>query len=221
MPTASTLVDTSFLAAARANRRNHNQSKHQLHQHHSHKPLTQLWKQVKTELRTDGTRLRSGEYPFPRKVTSRFDVYDPRNLAASYLDVTLLGDSWTIAGGGGRASKTPPNQTILGYIHVHHRFRDRLSLDFSVTANPSLASICFSQDTLQEHNLLNASPQGRQLRIYNAVVLPSQPERFLVLCTQLCEPYPTDILGQLQPELTQLLQQQLQQQPARAGGSTN
>ena len=206
-------------------------------------PLSRLLKQIKSELRIDGTRLRSGEYPFPSNSTGhnsrRFDMCDPRNRATSYMDVTLVGDTlvpWNTPPPMRGRQSTPRNFTILGYIHTHHHYTDRDprtpttagDLDKSpVIATPdhlsrTFAWICLSSDTVQEHNLFNKStPQGYQLRIYNAIttaiVVADEEEitaatvsninkcRFSVLCTQLCEPYPTHILGVLQPDMEQLV----------------
>ena len=205
-------------------------------------PLSRLLKQIKSELRIDGTRLRSGEYPFPSNTATgnssrRFDMCDPRNRATSYMDVTLVGDTlvpWNTPPPMRGRQSTPRNFTLLGYIHSHHHYADRDprtsttagDVDKSpVTISPdnlsnSFAWISLSSDTVQEHNLFNKStPQGYQLRIYNAIttaIVAAEEEeksvsnvnnkcRFSVLCTQLCEPYPTNILGVLQPELEQLV----------------
>jgi hypothetical protein len=56
-----------------------------------------------------------------------------------------------------------------------------------------MAWFCFSFETAREQNLRI----GSELRIYNAVAIPvasksdaKDPVDFIVLCTQLCEPYP-------------------------------
>ena len=228
---SSAANNASFLATVRANnvskkgRKNTDDGNNNSNQRNQTSSLSRLLKEVKSELRIDGTRLRSGEYPFPNKVTSRFDLYDPRNRATCYLDVTLLGESWvpwnTTAPVRGRQA-TPSNMTILGYIHNHHRYPERdpctptsAEQHPAVAANNTLAWICFSSDTVQEHNLLKSSPRGYQLRIYNAIVTAivegeenvqvSDNCRYSVLCTQLCEPYPANILGPLQPTVGQLV----------------
>lgn len=231
----ATTVDStkgaSFLATARANYRQtgscrRNTSGEHTVQHHKTKKsgLVRLLQEVKSEIRNDGTRLRSGEYPFPHK-TSRFDLYDPRNRAASYMDVTLLGESFTACPsttgpGCSRTSHSNTTLAIVGYIHTYHHYQERdiVNAELSFGACQNLAWICFSSVTLQEHNLLKTAtaasppPRGYQLRIYNAVACRAgeyveglaEDGLSKVICTQLCEPYPANVLGSLQPDLSEL-----------------
>lgn len=212
--TASMIADSSFLATARAKAKSSSRCEpmQSTATNNSNKALSNLLQQVKSEMRIEATRLRSGEYPFPNKVTSRFDLYDPRNRATSYMDVTLVGETCYPWESNGRGSKGPNNQTILGYVHNHHRYQDRdklASQHHHQTAEKGLVWICFSSETLQEHNLLknNNSPRGYQLRIYNAVVVPTAAGNPTILSTNLCEAYPLDILGPLQPGLEELVSQ--------------
>jgi hypothetical protein len=190
--------------------------------------LLQLLQKIRTEVRTDKTRLRSGEYPFPNKLSSRFDLYDPRNRAESYLDVTIVGESWFQCWDSGSSNArsrlsrpTNSDSVILGFVHTHHIYPERSKLPLP-QINQCLAWLRFSDETVHEHSLLS-NPQGKQLRIYNAVIFPvachervgcNQSEASIqvciynVVCTQLCEPYPTHILGQLYPELPQVLASQ-------------
>lgn len=200
--------------------------------------LSQLLRDVRSEMRINGTRLRSGEYPFPNKVTSRFDLCDPRNRATSYMDVTLLAE-WKassrkspVTASRGRSQQSANNNaTVFGYIHEHNIFPSRnvlASKQASLTASPDnthrgvFAWFCISEDTMQEHNLQQNDPQGYQLRIYNAITISVPPtgatrspdnetnqslRQHTVLCTQFCEPYPTHVLGPLQPHLSALIAQ--------------
>jgi hypothetical protein len=251
-------VTNSFVAVARANnpqktrRRPNHLGMSSSDAQDGPSALSLLLQEVRSEIRTDNTRLRSGEYPFPsNKLTSRFDLYDPRNRATSYMDVTILGDVGTpwrrlnmpYFGSKQRSvvsNVNSNNMTIVGYIHTHHIYPERdeghTSSLCTATAggpatNQSLAWFCFSGETINAHSLLGNQPRGYQLRIYNAVVIPAcqpdhaktssnemleEPEpsyspkdpcRHTVLCTQLCEPYPSEILGPLKPSASELLLQ--------------
>ncbi|CAB9518876.1 expressed unknown protein [Seminavis robusta] len=185
--------------------------------------LLKLLQKLRNDIQRDKTCLRSGEYPFPNKISSRFDDCDPRCRASSYMDVTIVGETWFPShdnGSSGRQARSNSSMVVLGYIHSHHLYPERSAMT-SITQPTSscFAWINFSGETLQEHGLLS-NPAGNQLRIYNAVVVPlvvdksvdSQEEmattnvcRFNVICSQLCEPYPTQILGQLEPTISELL----------------
>jgi hypothetical protein len=215
----------SFLATARAKGAGQRKSSAQAT---SVGGLLQLLQKIRTEVRTDKTRLRSGEYPFPNKVSSRFDLYDPRNRAESFLDVTIVGESWFQCRDSGSSNArgrqlrpTNSDSVILGYVHNHHIYQERSKLPLPQVSQ-CLAWLTFSGETIHEHSLLN-NPQGKQLRIYNAMTFPAlldervdsdqevplvQVCHYNVVCTQLCEPYPMHILGQLEPELPQILQSQ-------------
>jgi len=230
--------NASFLATIRANhikgrRKAFNNNNNSTNPDNSHRlNLSRLLKDAKSAIRIDGTRLRSGEYPFSNKVTSRFDLNDPRNRASSYMDVTLIGNDlvpWQVAAPARGRQTISQNMTVLGYIHTvrHDSNRDLpisttnrtcISTDMA-TPTSGLAWISLSTDTVQEHNLFQRRPRGYQLRIYNAIVTvigatnesEVEPEsktatcRHSVLCTQLCEPYPLHVLGPLeQPSVEHL-----------------
>ena len=185
--------------------------------------LSSLLKEVRGEIHSDCTRFKSGQYPFPHKLNSRFDLFDPRNRAISYTDVTIFSHTampwkrdttWT-----SRFSEASM-MTALGYIHEHHVHVDR---DVLASENATMAEtpatktgfawVCLSKDTLDRQQSRNAN--GFQLRIYNASLLPCNAEegaqsnmvdcQYIVLCTQLSELYPTGILPELQPALSDLL----------------
>jgi hypothetical protein len=161
----------------------------------------------------DCVRLRSGQYPFKIGArrgpsgssfgTSILDVGNPRNRARSYLDCTVLGIcpyAWVSDDQSHIGSKV----SILGFVHhyifssaVHHDDEGRNRLCGKA------AWICFTKETMQEQRI----GQGTQLRIYDAIVIPFPDAlgRNLVMCTQLCEEYPSSILPPL-PTLEQLIE---------------
>ena len=143
----------------------------------------------------EGDRVRLNVAPPGR----RKDVSDPRNRASSFMDATLVGKiiPWT-----GRIQKG----TALGYIHSHvlRKRKEPNNIAPSQNAKHSFedpindvpAWLCFDYGIINEMKL----EPGCQLRIYDAIVLPSRhPEDSerckptdlpVVLCTNLCELYP-------------------------------
>lgn len=140
-----------------------------------------------------------------------FDLNDPRKRANSYTDVTIVGGgdctgsaSWIHAAGavGEQDSKI----AVLAYLHRHVRAG-------SETNHPSFqekefAWVSFTLATARSISL----QKGIQLRLYNAVVIPNRHAvtidphaatalgvkssmecRHVVICTHLCEPYPSGL----------------------------
>lgn len=154
-------------------------------------PLSKRLKVLRDAVKGDSVRFQCGQYPFSAKVA--FDMNDPRNRAKSYMDVTVMADScpW--------AKDSSQRLTVLAYIHTHEptttttQTQQAAAVDAAFDCKKCMAWLCFSFETAREQNLRI----GSELRIYNAVVIPVASKidatyhvDFIVLCTQLCEPYP-------------------------------
>lgn len=164
-------------------------------------------------------RLQSGQYPF---TAIPLDTNDPRTRARNVMDVSILGKSmeWQCP-----HRETTNKVTFLAYLHTYHscvayaKDRNTETL-FTHPKESTLIWVCFSCHTAREHHI----KQGTQLRIYNTVSIacrrlegdmveprsrsdgdidesqstsPTAP-CYMVLCTDLCEPYPA-ILPKLVP----------------------
>jgi hypothetical protein len=153
-------------------------------------PLARRLKVIRDAVKGDSVRFQCGQYPFSAKAA--FDMNDPRNRAKSYMDVTIMGDScpW--------AKDSSQRLTVLAFIHTHEpttttQAQPAAAVDAALDCKKCMAWLCFSFETAREQNLRI----GSELRIYNAVAIPvanksdvKDPVDFIVLCTQLCEPYP-------------------------------
>jgi hypothetical protein len=151
--------------------------------------LSKRLKMIRDGVKGDSVRFQCGQYPFSAKAA--FDMNDPRNRAKSYMDVTIIGDScpW--------AKDSSQRLTVLAYIHTHEpttTTQQAAAVDAAFDCKKCMVWLCFSFETAREQNLRI----GSELRIYNAVAIPvasksdaKDPVDFIVLCTQLCEPYPS------------------------------
>jgi hypothetical protein len=154
--------------------------------------LSRRLKVIRDAVKGDSVRFQCGQYPFSAKAA--FDMNDPRNRAKSYMDVTVMKDScpW--------AKDSSQRLTVLAFVHTHElttttttQAQQVAAVDAAFDPKNCLAWLCFSFETAREQNL----SLGSELRIYNAVAIPvanksdaKDPVDFIVLCTQLCEPYP-------------------------------
>jgi hypothetical protein len=151
-------------------------------------PLSRRLKVIRDAVKGDSVRFQCGQYPFSAKAA--FDMNDPRNRSKSYMDVTVMGDScpW--------AKDSSQRLTVLAYIHTHEpttTTQQAAAVDATFDCQKCMTWLCFSFETAREQNLRI----GSELRIYNAVAIPvasksdaKDPVDYIVLCTQLCEPYP-------------------------------
>lgn len=145
--------------------------------HQKKGPVAKRLQSLRDEARGDLVRLQSGQYPFSLKSSDR---NDPRNRATTICDMTILGSPI----GTGKLS------TALCYIHNWEI--PQSSVDSS---DPhGLAWVAFTVDTTRHNNLV----PGSELRIYNAVAVAVEGNiPFMVFCTQLSEPYPSQHLNEL------------------------
>jgi hypothetical protein len=157
-------------------------------------PLMKRLRALRSEVDGDRVRFQSGMYPFASR---RFDLSDPRNRATSYMDVSLVGEPvpWS----------ENERVTVLGFIHTNEKIKSSDNEAGTIGAQKSacFAWLSFTFETAREQRLF----QGSQLRIYNAISVPTKnpiqidglgEEHFVkdrtcnqtVVCTQLCESYP-------------------------------
>jgi hypothetical protein len=150
-------------------------------------PIAKRLQSFRDETRGDLLRLQSGQYPFSLK---RSDPNDPRKRASTTCNITVLG---TPIGTGKLL-------TALCYIHSWEvsPLKDGTANLPSANDPNGLVWAAFSIDTAGQTNLV---VPGSQLRIYNAVAVPlaSTQVPLLILCTVLCESYPTRHLPALPP----------------------
>lgn len=162
-------------------------------------PLMKRLKALKSAVDGDTIRFQSGMYPFAQSANRRFDLSDPRNRAASYVDVSIV------------CEPVPWDEheriTALGFIHKSAKVTTKANTSNSIGSvvdSGCFAWITFTYDTAREQNVR----KGSKLRIYNTVAIPSsssiQVRGFgiendatveqrcdhTILCTQLCEAYP-------------------------------
>jgi hypothetical protein len=147
-------------------------------------PLSRRLKVIRDAAKGDSVRFQCGQYPFSAKAV--FDMSDPRNRAKSYMDVTVMGNSCSWA-------KDSQQLTFLAFIHTHEPTTQAAAGNDTFDSKKCLAWLCCSFETARGQGLRI----GSELRIYNAVAIPianksdsKDPVDFIVLCTQLCEPYP-------------------------------
>ena len=164
-------------------------------------PLMQRLRTLRSAVDGDCVRFQSGMYPFAQSASKRYDLTDPRNRATSYMDVSIVAEPVTW--------NNNDRVTVLGFVHAHVKSKSlakAADVDTRGFRNAWFAWLSFTFDTAREQKLR----QGSQLRIYNAIIVPSKesvqidglkislPEEDrccaqTVLCTQLCEPYPDSL----------------------------
>ena len=183
-------------------------------------PLRKRLQAVRSAVDGDVIRLQSGQYPF--SLRRSMDRNDPRNRATTVCDLTIVGQHFVPWGtgeyyssGGGSHNKNTQQQsqhrlvTVLSHVHSWTR-----PLDRSVVATNSVTSsenhnhndndalglvwAVFTQDKAREQSL----GKGTQLRVYNAICIPAGDNggsavQKMMLCTNLCEPYPSSVLPPL------------------------
>ena len=164
-------------------------------------PLMRRLRALRSAVDGDRVRFQSGMYPFGQSASRRFDLSDPRNCATSYMDVSIVSEplSW----------EENERVTVLGFIHANEKLsgsnRDACLVGNQI--NACFAWLTFTYETAREQKLC----QGSQLRIYNAISVPTKDpiqvdglgeEQVMVedrtcnqtvICTQLCEPYPDSL----------------------------
>ena len=174
---------------------------------------------LRSQVKIDDIRFKSGQYPFTGRnfngnINSiQREYYDPRFRAKNYVDVTILNEPSPV---------DKHFQRFAFLAHVHSYFENVRSRSVNGKRElPQQASrkgfvwIFFMQETAREHNL----KKGSELRIYNTQWIPllkfdkeasyitcangEQSTQICLLwaitCTQLCEPYPSNILPPLPP----------------------
>ena len=147
---------------------------------------------------------------------------DPRNRADTVCNVTVLGipTTATAAAPVSSSSSSSEKQHLIVLAMIH----DWTAPTTATTNNNSsseasfgphgqqLAWMSFTFETAREQKLA----EGSQLRIYNAISIPivvaasganhqddddantaAQVVKWMVVCTQLCEPYPAHVLPAL------------------------
>jgi hypothetical protein len=165
-------------------------------------PLMKRLRSLRSAVNGDTIRFQSGMYPFAQSANKRFDLSDPRNRAASYVDVSIVGEPvpWD----------EHDRITALGFIHKSAKVTTKGSTsDFAgrLIGGSRFAWISFTYETAREQNVR----KGSKLRIYNTVSIPSsstiqvrgfsvendatieQRCEHTILCTQLCETYPDSL----------------------------
>jgi hypothetical protein len=164
-------------------------------------PLLKRMQSIRQSIQGDVVRLSSGQYPFSLR---QVDRNDPRNRANTIMDVTILANPSAM----GEQSLV----TLPCFIHQWMKVTSDSDRTLKNVDHPKRhVSIMFTCDTMQEQGIVN----GSQLRIYNAIYIPiRQPnatptgidpfdnstvsaEDGVIVCTQLCEPYPKSILPPL------------------------
>jgi hypothetical protein len=147
--------------------------------------LTNRLRAVRSGILGDMIRFQSGQYPFQKKM-SAFDMNDPRGRAKSYMDITLLRDATKFG------SEPSNNQMLKALAYVHQHVVQGSCSAQALTHR--LVWVIFGKDADRSHGLRATLA----LRIYNAVTVELQsPLEWTVVCTDLCERYPVDVLGKL------------------------
>jgi len=177
-------------------------------------PLMKRLKSIRTAMGGDAIRLQSGQYPFSAR---SLDRNDPRNRATTVCNVTILGNP--IAWGGdekGSAGRSTGNSkhhhstkqhrlvTALSYVHSWTTPGVVAAIDSTTSTGTNemtgLVWAVFTHEKAREQSL----GKGTELRIYNAVSVPFLSQnsatslaKRMLLCTNLCEPYPSSVLPPL------------------------
>lgn len=154
--------------------------------------VTRLQK-IRTEILGDVIRFQSGQYPF-RDSKATFDMNDPRCRAHSYMDVTVIGDA--IESGEETMSSAKMLQ-FLGHVHSH--------VEASVPSHAPCHCLVWLVFTVERARAVSVL-HGSTLRIYNAVpIAVPGPVEWAVICTELCETYPSNVLDALEPTASEIL----------------
>ena len=144
---------------------------------------------LKASINSKCSRLQSGCYPFSTNGNKK-DVSDPRNRVESYMDVTIVQMLET--------KKTNNHDLALAYIHRHIVSKKKESDNIPVNRNEGFVEALFCIETTRS---ISIRPRI-QLRIYDAMLISrkgqaEQPSIFSILgtliCTQLCEQYPSSM----------------------------
>ena len=140
-------------------------------------------------------RLHSGSYPFSANSKRRRDVNDPRNRSKSFADLTVI----EMLSANSDGSCVP----CLSYIHqifVNDKISEKVEGYFWVYFLPETVRFCSIQNNCQ-------------LRVYDPVLIFSkfikgglkyrhhQSILGCMICTQLCEKYPSCLSPLSQPEI--------------------
>eukprot|EP00557_Chaetoceros_sp_GSL56_P003224 CAMPEP_0176498110 /NCGR_PEP_ID=MMETSP0200_2-20121128/12124_1 /TAXON_ID=947934 /ORGANISM="Chaetoceros sp., Strain GSL56" /LENGTH=581 /DNA_ID=CAMNT_0017896251 /DNA_START=47 /DNA_END=1792 /DNA_ORIENTATION=- len=186
-------------------------------------PLTKLLNMTRVSLEADCARLRSGSYPYRPFEMRKHDANDPRNRADTIMDVTIIGHPSpftsldyamvvvlglvheykentlkirTIRTPGRSRRICHSSSPKVGVIEegdsmdVPRNFENNLTNDKeSLSQTPSNAWLCFRCDTCADLGIA----KGTQLRMYNPQFISLQESFSVVVCTRLCEIYPSDL----------------------------
>ncbi|GKY93796.1 hypothetical protein MPSEU_000346800 [Mayamaea pseudoterrestris] len=157
--------------------------------------------QIRSDILGDAIRLQSGQYPFQKKIPA-FDTNDPRTRATSWMNVTIVGDmdTWGVETTGSSSQQL----FALGFVHDHVALAH--GMDAAQKPKECLVMLLLNKQPIRSLNL----QKGSALRLYNTVATAVLgPITWVVTCTDLCELYPSDILGELFLPSTNLLCYQL------------
>lgn len=156
-------------------------------------PLQLKYKEVFREIYENQIKFSSGSYPCSSVCNShlRRNPIDPRTHANMCMDVTILSDYILCKG-------EVDLFIFQGYIHSIFRRRKNcgtMCLELKEIFNP--INICFRYETISNYTV----KPGVMLRLYDVIDFISNnylqkvtkkipPFERVILCTQLCEPYP-------------------------------
>jgi hypothetical protein len=177
-------------------------------------------KAIRDQMHGDRIRFQSGQYPFTARP---LHCNDPRYRAQSAADVTIVG-SPVFDQHHANTDPQQQNHLVLVRGYVHHwnqRSRDNNNNNNNNPNNQDndddgfrlwfpghcYAWIAFPYETAKEQTVVS----GVSLRIYNAMPVRlygttksncsnhDNDDEWMLLCTQLCEPYPSSVLPALEP----------------------
>lgn len=181
-------------------------------------PLMKRLKAIRSGMEGDAIRMQSGQYPFSVR---SMDRNDPRNRATTVCNVTILGNpiAWgtdsvgehkSFSAGHHHAANHHRLVSALSYVHSWTRPLVRSTSNGDSSGDDNMLGFVwavFTYDKAREQTL----GKGTQLRIYNAVGMTMVPPlgtdgknsaggvdvHRMLLCTNLCEPYPSSSLPPL------------------------
>lgn len=158
-------------------------------------------------------RLRSGQYSTSfssagssggsltarKRRRSGNDYLDPKNVALTELDVTVLGGN--IPGCEGMCSFGEGKTIMLSYIHRYEITKEGISMVGSdAIKRPCYSWIVLPNDVLREQGIAG---DKKQLRLYDAVVIPPRVTGTMtecmkqamptIVCTHVCEQYSKEL----------------------------
>jgi hypothetical protein len=168
-------------------------------------PLGKRLKCLRDSIKGDCLRFQSGQYPFTDKSKNNGafsrDGGDPRSRASNHCDVTIISPVMPF-----EAENDGEVVAALAYVHCFKYNELKIPVlehSRTNTANQKgFVWMLFSRKTVIEQKLAVQS----ELRIYNSVWIPASNVaavsylkttginstiKWLVACTQLCEPYPS------------------------------